>query len=180
MIQEYLNTYYNPDWVYANIKTYFNIGEFYRRDVINKAKIKFKSKWEDVLWSVIDYRLLSNLLYVRITKGKKIFANQPDNKKLDERGVRDNLCDYTKGKTQKNQLTLSGHVFAMALDFTVERETAEQTRNWIEEQDEKIPFKCRLEWKMKDKKTGVYIPITWVHMDTKFEPNNPHIYKFNI
>jgi hypothetical protein len=24
MIQEYLNIYYNPDWVYANIKTYFD------------------------------------------------------------------------------------------------------------------------------------------------------------
>lgn len=175
MRQEYLDTYYNPDWVYHNIKNYFKIDEFFRRYVINKTIAKYgKVRGEEKLWGQLDFRLLSNLLYIRISLNKRIFANDADNPKLDERGFRDNLCDYVKSAFSKYQLLLSGHVTGKAIDFTVEGMTAEEVRNWIEQQGERMPYKCRLEWKMN----GKY--ITWVHMDVIYEESNPYIYKFNI
>jgi len=169
----YSNTYFNQDYVFKHIKDYFDIDEWFDMPTINHMRHVYPRDYKTRLWALLDFRLLSNMLYIRTELDKSITINIPNNTNMDERGVRVNLSDMSKSKTLKGRYFLSAHVFAMGCDFNVYGMTAEKTRKWIEEQGEKIPFKCRLEWKMKGK------PITWVHMDVEYFPNHQHIYKFN-
>lgn len=174
MKSEYLDTYYNQRYVFTEIKKYFKPTDFYRRAAINCAKRLQPNNFEDLLWSRLDFRLLSNLLYIRITLGKKIYANYADNPQLDERGVRDNLSDTVKGATKNGNVSFTAHAYGSALDFDVSGMKAEDVRIAIKEFGEDMPFACRFEHKSKG------TPIGWVHMDTCFELDNPYICLFNI
>lgn len=164
MNPQYLDTYYNPDWVYENIKTYFGVHEMFTSAMCAKFS-------EDALWSFLDYRVLSNLLFIRTSRDNSITVNGNG---MEQRGFRDNLTDIVKSKTTAGKLYASAHVTGNGVDFTEKNIIAEDTRDWIEANANDLPFKCRLEWR----KNGV--PITWVHMDCNYYPNHPKVYKFDV
>jgi len=182
MIKDYLNTYYSPEWVYKEIKQYLALDEVYREDVINyMVGIYGESKAEDMLWSFLEFRNLSNFLYIR--KNFPCSYILVNTAKMEQRGVRDNLCKISKNYARKNKLTFSAHARYAAFDYevylrkngiTVEVEP-EDVRDWIVKNSKKIPYHIRLEWKKSNGK-----PITWVHQDSNYEPSNPKVYRFNI
>jgi len=174
MIKEYIDTYYNQDYIYKEIKTYFKIEDFYRRAAIDRAKKIMPAAWEQLLWSLLDYRLLSNLLYIRVNLNKPIIGGKPDNTQLDERGVRDNMSDTIKVATRKGIITFSGHAYGIAFDFNVTGMISEDVRKWVKTQNTLIPFKCRFEHLING------VPIGWIHMDVAYYSSNPHISFFNI
>lgn len=69
-----------------------------------------------------------------------------------ERGMRCNLCNIVKSKTKAY---LSAHVLGKAGDFTVTGMGAEQARQRIIANADKLPCKIRLE-----------AGVTWLHIDT--------------
>jgi len=164
MIDKYLWTYYNQDWVYTHIKEYFKIEELVAPKVIAKYG-------EEQCWSFLDFRLLSNLLFIRIELNKAITANYGGDI---QRGLRSILSKIVLRYFAKGKLYLSGHVRGTAVDFDVENMTAEEVRYWIVQHHGKLPFKCRLEWKKNN------IEISWIHMDVDYFPNHPKVYLFNV
>lgn len=164
MKAEYLNTYYNQEWVYKNIRTYFGTKDFFEPIMIKKYGV-------DQLWSFLDFRMLSNLLYIRVTRDIPITVNTGS---LTQRGYRSILSQIVKDKVASNSLYTSAHLLGNGVDFGEKGIIAEDTRIWIEANTDHLPYKCRLEWK----KNGV--PITWVHMDTNYFPSNPKVYKFDV
>ena len=164
MIKEHLTTYYNQDWVYREIKEYFNINEVVAPKVIAKYG-------DEQSWSFLDFRLLSNLLYIRKGINKSITVNHGT---YIQRGLRSILSKIVLNYIRKGKYYLSGHVRGTAVDFNVENMIAEEVRYWIVQHNDKLPFKCRLEWKKNN------IEISWVHMDTDYFITNPKVYKFNV
>jgi hypothetical protein len=151
------------------LKKYFDIRELVGRDVF---KLFGKNAWQ-----VFDTDLLHTLLVVRVKIDRPITANNwHKGGSYDERGFRSNIQPIVKNKTLKNQLYVSGHPLGKAIDFVVKGMTAEEVRDWLEENQELLPYKIRLEWKIQ--KTG--LPISWVHLDTKYTEENPKVYKFNV
>jgi hypothetical protein len=165
MIADYLNTYYNQDWVFETIKDYFKIEELVSPAVLSRYG-------EKASWSFFDPRLLANLIWIRRTRGNRIRINAGSSQ---QRGLRENTCRIVKSKTDRNQLYLSQHVLGSGVDFNeTNGDSAEVIRNWIEENQAKLPYKCRLEWK----KNGA--PISWVHIDVGYFANHPKVYKFDV
>lgn len=132
----------------------------------------YKHKGPYFFLSHFDPRLLQTMLVIRTLIGKPITINNWKwGGNFDERGLRDNLTDLVK---KQKSVYLSGHVLAMAFDFDVEGMTAEEVRQWLQDNAHILPYRIRLEHKIKGK------PITWVHLDVKDEPKNPKVYLFNI
>lgn len=132
-------------------------------------------------WFVLTTELLRTILFIRIKKGKPMYANnwhnpKPNERIFDERGHRANIQNIVKNKTFDKILYTSGHPLGQAIDFTFKGETAEETRNWLISIQDELPFKIRLEHKYNS--TGE--PITWVHLDVKYFESNPKVYLFNI
>ena len=71
-----------------------------------------------------------------------------------QRGLRCNLCDLVREKSERQQLYLSAHCLGKGIDFTPEGMTAEEARRIIIEKQELLPYPIRLE-------DGV----SWVHLD---------------
>lgn len=71
-----------------------------------------------------------------------------------QRGLRCNLCDLVREKSERQQLYLSAHCLGKGIDFTPEGMTAEEARRLIIGHSERLPWPIRLE-------EGV----SWVHLD---------------
>jgi hypothetical protein len=133
------------------------------------------TRYRERSWRFFDLRLLETLLIVRKNLGKPIYINnwywqdRPGYIPLfDERGLRSNVQDILKDKTNRNKLYLSAHVMGRAVDFDVKGMTAHQVRVWIVNHEHFFPYKLRLE-------DGV----SWVHLDVVYEERNPKIHLFN-
>lgn len=168
MQNNYIKTYYSQEWVYSEIKRFFDIEEFFSRKMCAKYS-------EAQLWSFLDFRLLSNLLFIRIKRKKRITINSwMHGGGFSQRGFRSILSYIVVKKYLKGILYASAHVRGSAIDFNEENAVAEETRNWIVNNAESMPFKCRLEWKVKGKL------INWVHLDVDFFPNHKKVYRFSV
>ena len=164
MRAEYLHTYYNQDWVYKNIKEYFSIGEFFHPQMTKRYS-------EAQLWSFLDFRMLSNLLYVRITRDRSITINSG---KSQSRGFRSILNYIVIKYALAGKLYASAHGRGAGIDFNEEDTRASVTRNWIVANGENLPFKCRLE----NTKGGHQ--ISWVHIDSDYFANYKKVHLFNV
>ena len=71
-----------------------------------------------------------------------------------QRGLRCNICELVKSKTDAGKLYLSAHMLGKAVDCNVEGMTAEEARRLIIGHSERLPWPIRLE-------EGV----SWVHLD---------------
>ena len=142
------------------IKQYFDIRELVCRHTYNKHK--------ENAWDFFDPRLLETMLWIRENIGRPIYVNNWDsNGQLTQRGLRCNLCSLVRSKTNAQSLYLTAHSQGMGVDFDVKGMTAEQVRQWIKANENKLPHPIRLE---KD--------VTWVHLDVRTDGSKGKIVMF--
>ena len=84
-----------------------------------------------------------------------------------QRGLRCNLCDLVREKSERQQLYLSAHCLGKGIDFTPEGMTAEEARRLIIEKQELLPYPIRLE-------DGV----SWLHIDVYDNGKGKKVYLF--
>lgn len=164
--------------ILTGIKDYFDIRELVDKRTYNKMGQK--------CWMLFSFRLLHTILILRDELDLPFTANNwlwggP----FDERGYRSNVCDIVKGKTKLDKQYDSAHCLAMALDFDVKGMKAKDVRKWIIDNQHLLPYKIRLEDKMKDRDKnsptyGQYIPINWVHLDVFYLERNKKVTLFNV
>lgn len=146
------------------IPQYFEVQELVCPHVYNK--------WgnnPDFIWNFFDPRLLKTLDYLRKKLNKPITVNNwKIGGNFSQRGLRCNVCDLVRSKTNKSQLYLSSHILGRACDFDVKRMTAQEVRNWIISHSSELPYPLSLEDK-----------VSWVHIDMR-EQNNQKVYLFKV
>ena len=153
--------------IIQRIKKYFKIEEF-----VNK---KTASKYGEVSWQFLCPRLLHTMLIIREEIAKPITINTwHKGGRFSQRGLRTNIGQIVRKKTQRGILYLSAHTMGKAVDFDVAGMSAEQVRMWIKANSIIFPYKIRLEHKMKGKN------ISWVHLDVFSKETNNKIYLFNV
>lgn len=157
--------------LYDQFLEYFRIEEL----VSPGAYKKYKHHGDYFFLSRFDKRLIENMLWIRETSGRKITVNTwLWGGRFDERGIRDTSTPMVQSRAAKNDAWLSGHVLAMALDYDVEGQTAEEHRAWLVKRSTLLPNPIRLERKYNGKQ------INWVHLDVCDDPKNPRVYEFDI
>lgn len=161
------------DLIILELKKYFDVREFVDQ--------RTHRKHGEDSWQFFCTELLHVILFARKGIDKPFTANNWHYAKqgaviYDERGLRTNICDIVKGKTDEGILYLSGHPLGMALDFKVKGIPSDDVRQWFVDNADALPCKIRLENKVIF--TGK--TITWVHIDVKHVKRNPKVYLFNI
>ena len=73
---------------------------------------------------------------------------------LTQRGLRCNLCDIVKEKTEDEIVYLSAHHLGIGGDLSSPEMTAEEMRQKIEEKQDLLPYPVRIELK-----------VNWLHID---------------
>ena len=123
------------------VKEYFRIGEL----VCDHVYARFGDK----AWMFLSTELLHTLLVLRteIIKEPMIINTAT----LKQRGLRCNMCPLVKGKSS---VYVSAHLLGRGVDFHVNGKTAEQVRQLIKDNADKLPYKIRLE-----------ADTSWVHCD---------------
>ena len=133
------------------------------------------SKYGENSFKFIDTDLLHCLVVVREGLGKPMTINNwKSGGKFSQRGLRTNISNIVKRKSDAGRLYLSAHLFGKAVDFDVKGMIAEEVRMWIKDNANLFPCKIRLEHNMKGK------PINWVHLDTIDEDKNAKVYLFDV
>lgn len=157
----------NDEQIYSEIKKYFKIQELVSPTVYKK--------YGESAWKFLCPRLLYTMLIIRVALGNPITVNNwHKGGSFKQRGLRSNLGYIFLSKFKKGILYLSGHVLGKALDFDVKGMSAEEVRWWIRNNEDKFPYKIRLENYMNGK------PISWVHLDLIWEMKNKKVYIFNV
>ena len=129
------------------IRKYFDTQEVVCKHVYDK--------FGDSAWAFFDPRLLETLLFIREGIGKPIYVNNWQiGGNLSQRGLRCNVCNLVREKTDLKKVYLSAHIFGKGIDFDVKGMTAQQVRDWLEEHKEDLPYKIRVE-----------DCVSWVHID---------------
>ena len=82
---------------------------------------------------------------------------------LTQRGLRCNICDLVAKKTKAGKLYLTAHWFGAGFDISSPKYTANQLRDLILKNQDKLPYKIRIE-------SPIDAP-TWVHFDVLCDPN---------
>jgi len=123
-------------------------------------------KYGETSWQFFDPRLLMTIDWIRERLNKSITINNWEwGGGFSQRGLRENTSEIVRDKTNRDLIYLSGHVLGMAVDFDVEGMTAQEVRDWLEENKDELPYAIRLE---KD--------VIWVHLDVR--DTGVKIYKF--
>ena len=157
--------------LYDQLLQYFDVRELVSPGAYNK----YKHYGDYFFLSRFDKRLLQTLLWIRVTSGRKITINDwLWNGRFDERGIRDTSTPMLQKRASNDDAWLSGHALAMAIDYNVEGQTAEEHRAWLVKIPKQLPYPIRLERKLNGKQ------ITWVHLDVCDDPKNPRVYEFDI
>lgn len=129
-------------------------------------------KWghnPNFIWNFFDPRLLKTLDFLREKLNKPIYANNWTlGGVFDERGLRCNLCDLVKSKTNLSKTYMSSHILGKACDFDVKGMTSLEVRSWIISHANELPFSLSLEDK-----------VNWVHIDMR-EQQNQKVYLFTV
>lgn len=127
--------------IIKQLKQYFRIGELVCQHVYDRFK--------DKAWMFLSTPLLHTLLVLRteIVKLPMIVNTST----MKQRGLRCNMCPLVKAKTG---VYMSAHCTGNGVDFTCSSKSAEEIRQIIKANADKLPHKVRLE-------EGV----NWVHID---------------
>ena len=150
-----------------------------KKEVINKLKKYVKAqelacphtfnKWGEQSWNFMSLQILATLLWVRELINKPIVINNYNiGGSYSQRGLRCNLCQLVKDKTNRNQHYMSQHQLANGVDFSVADMTAEQVRNILRASKDKAPYPFRLERN-----------VSWVHIDCMDLANGQKLNEFN-
>lgn len=155
------------DQLVVDLKKFFSIDEWV--DELTCQVYGEKS------WRFFDKRLLATMLFVREQIGQPITINNwSRGGQFSQRGLRTNLSPLVINKSRKQRLYLSAHTRGSAVDFDVKGYSAMEVRNWLVDHQKELPYKIRLESKLKGKE------ISWVHLDVDDESSNPKVYLFNV
>jgi len=111
-------------------------------------------------WRLFDPRIITVMAWIRRKIGKRIFVNRYAYG-LTQRGLRCNLCQLVKDKTEKGIVYVSPHLLAAGMDFDIEGMAVQQVHDWLEANKAELPHPIRLE---KD--------VTWVHLDVLSNSSN--------
>jgi len=116
-------------------------------------------------WQFLNTELLETLFALR----REIFnvATYVNYSGMTQRGLRCNICELVKEKSAKNQIYLSSHCNGAGLDIDFQGFTAEQARERIRQNADKLPHQIRLE---KD--------VNWVHVDVYDDGSGRKISEF--
>ncbi len=137
-----------------------------RKEVIDALKPYFKiqelvckhtyDKFGEKSWQFFDKEFLETLLVLRkdIFKAPMTINSWKWGGQFTQRGFRCNICQLTKDKTLANKIYLTAHANGAAADSDVKGLTAEQARQKIKDNQDKLPYKIRVE-------KGV----SWLHTD---------------
>lgn len=141
--------------IITELKKYFRIGEL----VCNHIYTKFGDK----AWMFLSTPLLHTLLILRteIIKLPMIVNTST----MKQRGMRCNVCPIVKSKTG---VYVSSHLTGNGIDFTCPNISAEDIRQLIKDNKDKLPYKVRLE-------DGVQ----WVHIDCYDSGSKEKIVEFS-
>lgn len=151
------------------LSNYFGVYELVDKQVFET--------FGETAWQFFDTEALHTLLVIREGINKPIDINNWKwGGNYQERGLRTNVGNISKRATNRGKLYLSGHVLGKAFDFKIKGMKSEDVRFWIDDNQDLLPCKIRLEHiKLK---TGN--PISWVHFDVKQLQKNPKVYWFNV
>lgn len=140
------------------VKDYFHIKELVCPDVHNKF-----GEWA---WNFFDDKLLETIYILRtqILKVPMTVNNWHAKGSFSQRGLRCNRCQLVKSKTG---VYMSAHILGKAIDFDAKGMSAEQARQLIKKNADKLPYPIRLE-------EGV----NWVHIDVLDTHNGKKITTF--
>lgn len=151
----------NEREIHSKILKYFKIEEL--------VGPRTTQRYGDRALRFFDLRLLETIITARELLKKPITVNNWHNGgQFSQRGLRTNIQQIVKDKSDGNKLYISAHILGKALDFDVQGMTAGQVREWFVANSHLMPYKIRLE-------DGV----TWVHLDVTWEDKNPPVYLFN-
>lgn len=139
------------------IKKYFKLQELVPEDVYKK--------YGDTSWDFLDERALHILLALRrdILKVPLIINDWCFGGKHQQRGLRTNMSDIVKSKTDKGQIDCGAHIFGMAWDLVSSKMSADDMRETIIKEQKKLPYPIRCE-------DRVSAP-TWTHVDSRIGLN---------
>lgn len=131
--------------ILEQVKKYFGIHELVCRDVYKK--------FGEGAWMFLDTDLLHLILILRteIFKSPMTVNNWAVKGSFSQRGLRCNRCELVKSKQAPY---LSAHILGKAIDCDVKGMTAEQARQMIKANIDKIPFNIRVEDR-----------VNWLHVD---------------
>jgi len=122
-------------------------------------------KYGEQAWQFLDPRLIETIDWIREKLNKLIEINNYEFGGDDtQSGIRCNMCNLVKSKTDKGQVYMSAHNEGQAVDFSVKNMTAEAVRNWLVVQE--LLYPIRLEAGVK-----------WVHLDCR--DTGQKVYIFN-
>lgn len=138
------------DKLIKEIKKYFQLKELVCPHCVNT--------FGDNAWQFISTELLSIIYTLRTKIIKKPMIINSYNNNLTQRGLRCNICQLCKDKTDSNRIYVSSHSLGKAIDFTVNDISAKEIRNLIRSNIDQFEYPIRLE---SDESAP-----TWVHIDT--------------
>lgn len=146
--------------IISELKNYFDLKELVCPHILQS--------FGDKGWMFLRTELLHTLLIVRrdILKARMTINNYPKGT-YTQRGIRCNICKLTREKTLKDKIYMSAHSLAGADDFDAEGYTAEESRNLIRSNSDKLPYPIRLEKN-----------VNWVHLDVYDTGNGQIINEF--
>lgn len=120
-------------------------------------------------WSFIDDRLLETVLFIREGIGQGIVINNwHAGGQFSQRGLRCNLCQLVKEKSDAGRVYLTAHAQGTGVDFDVLGMSAREVRDWLRDHRGGLPYPIRLE---RD--------VTWVHLDLRNDGENAPITYFS-
>lgn len=127
------------------VKQYFDIKELvcdhvYKRDA-------------GMAWRYFPTEFLETLVAIREILGVPMVINAYRDG-MSQRGLRCNMCSLVASKKGKS-LYMSAHILGQAFDATPKGMTAEEAREKIRQDADRLPYPIRME---KD--------VSWLHVDT--------------
>lgn len=146
--------------VIRRIKKYFTLKELVCNHTYNK--------FGESAWQFLDTKMLHTLLVIRedILQTPMVINYSGHY----QRGLRCNVCQLVKDKTNTNQVYLSAHCLGKAFDASMKAVTGAQAREMIKKYKDKLPYPIRMEKN-----------VNWLHVDVRDTNNitNPKITEFN-
>ena len=131
------------------------------------------NKYGEQAWQFLDPRFLITMDWIWEKLAEETGENpviELNNYKWggddDQSGLRCNMCDLVKDKTDDDLIYMSGHQEGQAGDFSIKGWIAERVRNWLVRYQDQLPYPIRLESGVK-----------WVHLDVR--DAGQKIYTFN-
>lgn len=108
-------------------------------------------------WMFLTTEFLNTLLILRrdIFKSPMTINNYHIGGNFSQRGYRCNICQIPKDKTLQGKIYLSAHCNGCAFDADIKGLTAEQARQKIKANLDKLPYNIRVE-----------AGVSWLHLDT--------------